>query len=49
MQNQTKSDPGGAALNASAGAIFRQAASGGRDALNRAELGALLSSLAIGF
>jgi acyl-CoA synthetase (NDP forming) len=49
MRNQTTSDPGAAALDASTSAIFRQAAAGGRDILNRAELGALLSSLAIGF
>ena len=36
-------------MSAGATAIFRQAASEGRDRLNAAELGALLSSLAIKF
>ena len=49
MQNPSKSNPGVAALSAGATAIFRQAASEGRDRLNAAELGALLSSLAIKF
>ena len=49
MQNPSSSDPGAASLGAAATAIFRQAASAGRDRLNQAELGGLLSSLAIGF
>ena len=49
MQNPSKSNPGVAALNSAATAIFRQAASDGRDRLNAPELGALLSSLAIKF
>ena len=49
MQNPSKADPGAASLTAATAAIFRQAAAAGRDALNRAELAALLSSLAVGF
>ena len=49
MQNPSRSDPDLASLNSAATAILRQAASGGRDNLNTAELAALLSSLAIGF
>jgi acyl-CoA synthetase (NDP forming) len=49
MQNPPKSSPGVASLSAVTTAIFRQAAAAGRDTLNKAELGALLSSLAIGF
>ncbi len=49
MQNPSKPDPGGVSLRSAATAIFRQAASAGRDTLSKAELGALLSSLAIGF
>jgi acyl-CoA synthetase (NDP forming) len=48
MQNPAQSSPGVAAPNAATAAIFRQAAAAGREALDRAELGALLSSLAIG-
>ena len=49
MQNPSKSDLGIASLRSAATAVFRQAASAGRDTLNKAELGALLSSLAITF
>jgi acyl-CoA synthetase (NDP forming) len=49
VENPSKSNPGVAALSAGATAIFRQAASAGRDRLNNPELGALLSSLAIAF
>jgi acyl-CoA synthetase (NDP forming) len=49
MQNPSKSDPRVASPSSAATAIFRQAASEGRDRLNAAELGALLSSLAIKF
>lgn len=49
MQNPSKSNAGVASLSAGATAIFRQAASDGRDRLNAQELGALLSSLAIKF
>ena len=49
MQNPPKSSPGVASLSAGAAAIFRQAASEGRDTLNKAELNALFSSLAITF
>ncbi|HEY5292710.1 MAG TPA: CoA-binding protein, partial [Burkholderiales bacterium] len=49
MQKQPKSGPGLASLNSAATALFRQAASEGRDALNEAELVALFSRLAIAF
>jgi len=49
MQNPSKSDPGGASLGAVAASVFRQAASAGRDSLNRTELGALLAALPVGF
>ena len=49
MQNPSKPNPGVAALSAGATAVFRQAASAGRDRLNNPELGALLSGLAIKF
>jgi acyl-CoA synthetase (NDP forming) len=49
MQHSSKSPPGAASLHSGTAAIFRQAAAAGRDLLNRAELGTLLSSLAIGF
>jgi acyl-CoA synthetase (NDP forming) len=49
MQNSSKSQPGAASLRSATAAIFRQAAAAGRGLLNRAELGTLLSSLAIGF
>jgi len=49
VQNPSKSDPGVAALSSAATAIFREAASDGRDRLNAQELGALLSSLALKF
>ena len=49
MQNPSRSKAGAAALSAETAAIFRQAAAAGRSELNRAELGALLSSLDIGF
>jgi acyl-CoA synthetase (NDP forming) len=47
MQNPPKRSPGVATLSAEAAAIFRQAATAGREVLNEAELVALLSSLAI--
>jgi hypothetical protein len=49
VQNPSTSNPGAPSLSAAASAIFRQAASDGRDSLNARELGALLSSLAINF
>lgn len=49
MQNSSRSKAGAAAMSAETAAIFRQAAAAGRSELNRAELGALLSSLEIGF
>lgn len=49
MQNPSKPGQDVASLSAAATAVFRRAASAGRDTLNKAELGALLSSLAIGF
>ena len=49
MQSSSKSQPGAASLRSGTAAIFRQAAAAGRGLLNRAELGTLLSSLAIGF
>jgi acetate---CoA ligase (ADP-forming) len=49
MQNPPKSEPGVASLHSVATAIFRQAASAGRESLNAQELGALLSGLAIEF
>ena len=49
MQNPHNSSLDVAALSAVATALFRQAASAGRDSLNAGELGALLSSLAIKF
>jgi acetate---CoA ligase (ADP-forming) len=49
VQNPSKSNPGVASLSAGATAIFRQAASDGRNSLNARELGDMLSSLAITF
>jgi acyl-CoA synthetase (NDP forming) len=49
MQNPSRSKAGAAASSAETAAIFRQAAAAGRSELTRAELGALLSSLEIGF
>jgi acetate---CoA ligase (ADP-forming) len=49
MQNPSRSKSGAAASSAETAAIFRQAAAAGRSELNRAELGALLSSLDVGF
>ena len=49
MQNSSRANSGVAALSSGTAAIFRQASTAGRDALNRGELGALLSSLDLGF
>jgi acyl-CoA synthetase (NDP forming) len=49
VQNPSNSGPGAASNNSGATAIFRQAASEGRDTLNTPELGVLLSSLGVGF
>src|SRR5512133_1155221 len=49
MQNSSRANSGVAALSSGTAAIFRQASTAGRDALSRGELGALLSSLALGF
>ncbi|MHB8667192.1 MAG: CoA-binding protein [Burkholderiales bacterium] len=49
MQNPFRSESGPGAPSAGAAAILRQAAEAGRSALNRGELAALLSGLAIGF
>jgi acyl-CoA synthetase (NDP forming) len=49
MQNPSKSVADAVSLSSAATAIFRQAASAGRGTLNKTELGALFSILAIGF
>ena len=49
MQHPSTSNPGFAAENAAATALFRQAAAEARDTLSRPELEALLSSLGIRF
>jgi acetate---CoA ligase (ADP-forming) len=49
MQDPSGSDSGPAPLIAGSAALFRQAADAGRNALNSAELAALLSGLAIAF
>jgi acyl-CoA synthetase (NDP forming) len=49
MQNPSKAGSGAAASAAASAAIFGRAAAAGREALNGAELAALLSGLAIGF
>lgn len=49
MQNPPKNSPDLASLSTGATAAFRQAASAGRDALNKTELLALLSNLSIAF
>ncbi|MGP1675894.1 MAG: hypothetical protein ACTS6J_01895, partial [Burkholderiales bacterium] len=49
MQNPSKAGLGAASLTAATAAIFRQAAVSGRGTLNQAELGTLLSGLAIEF
>jgi acyl-CoA synthetase (NDP forming) len=49
MQSRSESKSAAASPNDDAAAIFRQAAAAGRESLNGAELGALLSGLAIGF
>ena len=49
MHSPSTAKPGAASLSSGTAAIFRQAAAAGRNTLERAELGALLSSLAIEF
>ncbi|MBE0619233.1 MAG: CoA-binding protein, partial [Burkholderiales bacterium] len=49
MQNPSNAGHGAASLTSATAAILRQASAAGRDALNQAELGALLSGLSIGF
>ncbi len=49
MQNPSKANLGVASLSSATAAIFRQASAAGHETLNQAELGALLSSLAIAF
>ncbi len=49
MRNASKSKPGAASSNSGIEAIFRRAAAAGRNALNSAELSALLAGLGIEF